>query len=184
MDNRQKFIRPFIRWNLDDIVFSRFTAPLLIVIILTGFDLITKDIARTYWRNSAGFTVIDSICRFEFVEYYDSFFGISVSLPNEIKQPLFILGGILAMIVIFWATIHFNLSARALCGIALLCSGAIGNTGDRIFFGYVVDFFHIFYKSFQLPRFNLADVYIYIGMSILFIDSMSQFRKKRRMKSI
>ena len=46
--------------------------------------------------------------------------------------------------------------------ISLIFAGSISNTIDRIIRGYVVDYINIFY----IPIFNLADVFIIIGVLI------------------
>lgn len=50
-----------------------------------------------------------------------------------------------------------------LTGLALLLSGAIGNSLDRFRFGYVIDFLNVYWW----PTFNLADVFI-VSALILF----------------
>jgi signal peptidase II len=44
--------------------------------------------------------------------------------------------------------------------ITLIASGAAANLVDRLRFGYVVDYIHFF----NLNVFNLADIYIFIGI--------------------
>lgn len=55
-----------------------------------------------------------------------------------------------------------------LIALSLILGGALGNYFDRINYGYVVDFldFHI-QKKFYFPTFNLADMAIVCGMTIL-----------------
>lgn len=53
---------------------------------------------------------------------------------------------------------------------SMLLSGIIGNLIDRIIRGYVVDFFHFKIFSYDFPVFNLADIFIVIGIIFLFID--------------
>jgi signal peptidase II len=53
----------------------------------------------------------------------------------------------------------------------LTTGGILGNLGDRIFRGYVVDFveWHI-RDSFYWPNFNIADAAISTGIVLLIID--------------
>lgn len=48
-------------------------------------------------------------------------------------------------------------------GIWILIAGIIGNLMDRIFFGYVIDYFQIL----NSPIFNISDIAIIIGMAII-----------------
>lgn len=47
----------------------------------------------------------------------------------------------------------------------LVFAGAIGNMIDRCFRGYVVDFFE--FTFFKWPVFNMADIYVVIGVLVL-----------------
>lgn len=46
---------------------------------------------------------------------------------------------------------------------AFILSGALGNLVDRIHYNYVVDFIQVYWW----PTFNLADIFIVLGVSIL-----------------
>lgn len=52
----------------------------------------------------------------------------------------------------------------------LILSGAVGNFIDRVYMGKVVDFLHFYYNQYQWPAFNVADMAISVGISLLFID--------------
>jgi hypothetical protein len=56
--------------------------------------------------------------------------------------------------------------------IALLLGGAIGNVYDRISYGYVIDFIHVYYQTWHFPIFNIADCAITVGAIMLIIDSL------------
>ena len=54
----------------------------------------------------------------------------------------------------------------------MIASGAIGNAIDRIYFGGVIDFIDIFIYNFHWPAFNLADIFISIGVILLFFENL------------
>jgi signal peptidase II len=54
--------------------------------------------------------------------------------------------------------------------LALVMGGAVGNLIDRIRFGYVIDFVHVYWKSYQWWDFNVADSCISIGVALLVLD--------------
>ncbi len=54
--------------------------------------------------------------------------------------------------------------------IALIIGGALGNLGDRIIHGYVIDFLDFHIGNWHWPAFNLADSAISIGAMMLVID--------------
>ena len=47
----------------------------------------------------------------------------------------------------------------------MVLSGAVGNIIDRLFRGYVVDFFE--FTFFEWPVFNVADIYVVVGVILL-----------------
>lgn len=54
-------------------------------------------------------------------------------------------------------------------GYSLVLGGAIGNFLDRIIYGYVIDFFDFYIFGYDYPIFNMADIFIVIGVLILVI---------------
>ena len=54
---------------------------------------------------------------------------------------------------------------------ALVIAGAIGNAIDRVIYQYVVDFIHWFYQDYHFPHFNIADMSIFIGATLLFAET-------------
>lgn len=56
-------------------------------------------------------------------------------------------------------------------GYGFILAGALGNGLDRFLFGYVVDFFD--FRLINFPVFNLADVFINVGILFLLISSFS-----------
>ena len=50
----------------------------------------------------------------------------------------------------------------------VILGGAMGNLIDRIFRGYVVDSFDVYWQSWHWPAFNLADIAIVLG-TVLFL---------------
>ncbi len=55
---------------------------------------------------------------------------------------------------------------------ALVLGGALGNLYDRIVHGYVVDFISLHYGEYYFAVFNLADVAISVGATLLIIDML------------
>jgi len=72
--------------------------------------------------------------------------------------------------------------------LGLLLGGALGNFIDRLLFGEVVDFMHFTFRfplfgwdvDYQFAIFNGADSAIVIGVALIFLDSILEWRKERR----
>jgi signal peptidase II len=84
-------------------------------------------------------------------------------------------------------TIRSNkrLLSFALC---LVLGGALGNFIDRALFGEVVDFLQFWFQfplfgyhvDYIFPIFNVADSGIVIGVCLIFLDTLLEWRKEKR----
>jgi len=63
--------------------------------------------------------------------------------------------------------IYFSNSVKGIgvYGIALLLGGATSNLVDRMLYGYIVDYIHLWFW----PSFNLADIFNVLGVILLVI---------------
>ena len=76
--------------------------------------------------------------------------------------------------LLVWWLKRLPATNKVLCGAyALVLAGAIGNLYDRIAYGYVIDFIHVFYKDSHFPVFNIADCAICIGAALLLFDAFT-----------
>ncbi|MEO1200007.1 MAG: signal peptidase II [Pseudomonadota bacterium] len=64
--------------------------------------------------------------------------------------------------------------------LGLIIGGAIGNAIDRVVYGAVADFFHFYVGSFSWYVFNLADVAVVAGVTLLLYDSFLRHRGQDR----
>lgn len=55
--------------------------------------------------------------------------------------------------------------------LALVLGGAIGNLTDRLIYGYVIDFFDVYYQNWHFPAFNIADSAISLGVFLMLLES-------------
>ncbi len=62
-------------------------------------------------------------------------------------------------------------------GLVMVLTGAIGNLIDRISLGYVIDFIHLYYRDYHWPIFNLADIFVSVGVGIIILSSLLESRK-------
>lgn len=57
--------------------------------------------------------------------------------------------------------------------LSLILGGAIGNLIDRLIYGYVIDFFDVYYQTWHWPVFNIADSAITIGAVLMLYESFT-----------
>ena len=81
---------------------------------------------------------------------------------------------ILITIVIFWFIIKTNKLERL--AFMMIFAGSLGNIFDRLFYSAVPDFIDFHFKSFHWFIFNVADIFITMGVILLII--LEFFKKK------
>jgi len=152
--------------------------PLFILLFVFFSDQTSKIVVRAFFspgKVHAG-QQVRLIGDFFWINYHENkgiAFGLFSGLPNYITIPVFAL----ITLVAIWIIIHFYrelpkglLTPRI--ALMMIMGGAIGNLTDRIIFGKVTDFLDIavfqggIYKNIW-PIFNLADVFIVIGVITL-----------------
>ena len=63
-----------------------------------------------------------------------------------------------------------------------ILGGAIGNLFDRIYYSAVPDFIDLHINGFHWFIFNLADIFITIGVICLILDEMIFYKKNNEIK--
>ena len=63
---------------------------------------------------------------------------------------------------------------------ALIIGGALANMVDRIYNGFVVDFFDFYWDIYHYPVFNVADIAICIGAGLLALDAFKGDKNKQK----
>jgi len=66
----------------------------------------------------------------------------------------------------------------------LILGGALGNFGDRLTDGYVVDFVLVHYAQYYFPAFNVADSALFLGASLWIWRMLAESRQKRADREI
>ncbi|MBF7688826.1 signal peptidase II [Acinetobacter rathckeae] len=88
------------------------------------------------------------------------------------------LAGLVSVVFVYWLMRMPKGIYVLPAAIALILGGAIGNLIDRVTLGYVVDFIHVYYESYNFPAFNIADSAITLGTILLLVDTF--FLEKKR----
>lgn len=79
--------------------------------------------------------------------------------------------------ILIWLGRTAKTKHLSLLGLSCIFGGAIGNLIDRIRLGYVIDFIDLYIKNWHWPIFNIADMAISTGVTILIIAIL--FEKKQ-----
>ena len=136
----------------------------LVVVLSVILDQITKIIAESCLKGTDGVVVIPNVLSFSYLENRGAAFGIFSD--NRWVFMVFSSIAILVMLYfIFKMKSMKNNHPLLLISLSMLVGGGIGNMIDRIFRGYVIDFFKVLFVDFAV--FNVADCFVTVGAIIL-----------------
>ena len=65
-------------------------------------------------------------------------------------------------------------------GYSLVLGGALGNGFDRVVRSYVVDYLDFYWQRWHWPAFNIADIGITLGVSLLLLSTFNQADKQHK----
>jgi signal peptidase II len=84
-----------------------------------------------------------------------------------------LLTGLIIMIIaiVFWMIIKTKGFEKY--GFLMILGGALGNIFDRLYYSAVPDFIDIYYKNFHWFVFNVADIFITVGVLMLIINEIT-----------
>lgn len=146
---------------------------ILLIFLLTLIDQLSKIAIQKISFGNIGYSikVIGNFLRFTYVENHGGIFGLF--------QGHIIVFTIMSSILIAYLYVtelkNFNdYSNTKKIAVSFIISGGLGNMIDRIFRGYVVDM--IDFRTIWSFVFNIADMYIHIGIYILI--AIYIFKKK------
>ena len=110
---------------------------------------------------------------FTYVHNYGAAFSF-LSDSGGWQRWFFSLIAVSISVLLVWWLKRLPATNKVLCSAyALVLAGAIGNLYDRIAYGYVIDFLHVYYENWHFPVFNIADCAICIGAALLLFDAFT-----------
>ena len=91
--------------------------------------------------------------------------GIGFGLMSS-NSPLFynLISSIIAIVIIFLIIIGIKSDKFDKIAFSVIIGGALGNFYDRIYFKAVPDFIDLHYKDFHWFTFNVADIFVTLGI--------------------
>ncbi len=142
--------------------------------ILVFFDQLTKIIAANTLKGNPPASVIPGILEFRYVENRGAAWGMMQGAGIFfIILTIAVMAGVIFLVTKIPQVKRF----RPLMAFAIqLFAGGVGNLIDRIGLHYVRDF--IYFKVIDFPVFNVADVCVTCGVSLLVILVIFVYREK------
>jgi len=153
--------------------FKRYIFILLLTIGLVMLDLITKILFE-----GISYSLIPNFFILKSVHNY----GAGLGILSGQTILLIVLSLVFLVAFILFDIYYKNNNKLYFISFNLILSGAIGNLIDRIFLGYVRDFIFI-NLPFMQYYFNLADVFLTIGVVLLVIELLFRNKKGEQQKT-
>ncbi|KXA16687.1 signal peptidase II [Fusobacterium equinum] len=142
--------------------------------MLLVLDQFTKYIVEQSFYLSESIPIIDEVFNFTYVENRGIAFGLFQGRLSIISILT-----VVAIVAIFIYVLRNKktLSILEHFGYTLILSGAVGNMIDRLFRGFVVDMLD--FRGIWSFVFNLADVWINVGVFLLIVDYLILRRNEK-----
>lgn len=137
---------------------------LTVAMIALAIDQISKTVLGNLIKLGTTKTIINNFFYLTSCHNDGAAWGI---LSNQ--TLLITIGTIIAFFVIYRFIYTFKENTRNNIAFGLVLGGLAGNLIDRVFLGYVRDFFDFLIFNYSFPVFNVADIAIVAGVFLLII---------------
>ena len=153
----------------------------LIALAIVLVDQVTKAIVLRSMRLGQSIPIVPGYLDLTFVLNPGAAFSFLATLPESIRNPFFIAISVAAAIlIILYRARHLRGNRLASVSLGLVLGGAVGNLIDRLRFGVVVDFVDAHVHQYHWPVFNVADSAISVGVTLLLLEMLLDWRRERR----
>ena len=140
---------------------------IIVVIISLLLDIGSKFLVSRIFILNESKTIIDNFLNITYVRNT----GAAWSILDDNTWIVTVIS-LLIIIGIIYYVYRNRVSKKILkIGYGLILGGAIGNFIDRVVYGYVIDFIDIDIFGWNYPIFNLADMFIVVGVILVMIDA-------------
>jgi signal peptidase II len=106
-------------------------------------------------------------------------FSMLADVDSPVKTVLLTLAAALALAYILWTVAtEKSLPWGYGIGLAMIAGGIVGNAGNRLVSGAVVDFLDFHAGAYYWPTFNLADTFICVGAAMVLLQILIMERRR------
>lgn len=137
----------------------RLFLPAVLIVVI---DQITKYL---FWNNGQNYEIVEGFFNITLVKNAGAAFGMFQG-----GRIFFIAASIVAAVLITYLGVKLPPEDRMRrLWLGMILGGAIGNLIDRVRFGEVVDFLQIGFRGHYWPVFNVADIGVSVGATMLIL---------------
>lgn len=156
---------------------------LLIVSTNIGCDQVSKKIVRDRIGDEETIAVIQHHFTLMRVENTGAFLSLGNGLKGHTRNIVLTLVPLVVLLIaLVYVLRKRQLAWNAAVGISFVIGGGIGNIFDRFYYGSVTDFMHLDFGIFQTGIFNMADLSIMTGVTILLINNLINRKISNKIK--
>ena len=153
----------------------------LISLAIVLLDQLTKLLVVRSMRLGQNIPIVPGFFDLTFVLNPGAAFSLFATLPEWIRNPFFILISVgAAVLIVAYRSRYLRENRLASVSLALILGGAIGNLIDRLRYGVVVDFLDAHIYQYHWPIFNVADSAISVGVTLLLLEMLLEWRREKR----
>jgi signal peptidase II len=154
--NERKSVYPFVFWFM----------------LLVGLLLTAQIIAVPLMRHVSNMPATDLGIQ-PFKNYH---FAFSLPLSGWLLYGVYVV--VMIILIRYLVASWYQLSGLQRCAWVLILAGAVSNIGERVVLGYVRDYFYVYSGIF-----NIADLYIFLGVGMLLYWELRQWYRSRQVNS-
>lgn len=152
---------------------------LIVILSNISCDQITKEHAREHISEQEIINVIEDNFVLTKVENTGAALSLGENLSPNAKLLLLQLLPLLVLILMFIYIIRKQkISHSRVLALSFIIGGGVGNIYDRILYGSVTDFMYLELGAVHTGIFNMADVSVVVGVSLLLIPLLITETKK------
>ena len=141
-----------------------------IATVIIALDQITKQLAIKYCYAERSIT---SFLSFEVAYNHGISWGIGNTQHSFVSYAALLVTLLVTCALLVYIITKIMSRQSALLEVIIFAGAFSNNVIDRLFRGGVVDFIHFFYNAYSFPLFNIADICIVIGITLLCLHTLS-----------
>lgn len=143
-----------------------------LVLLLLVVDQVTKQLVHQQMSLGQSIDLLPFF-NLTYVRNYGAAFSFLSDAGGWQRWFFTVLAIVMSVIISIWMSRAPAANLKLGLALSLILAGAVGNLIDRSIFGYVIDFFHLYYQNWHYPVFNIADSVICIGAALLIWESFT-----------
>ena len=159
---------------------KRIVSVFTVLLSCVGCDQTTKSVAKSLLSQAEGWSFLGDTVRLQLANNYGVFLSVGDSLPDVWRHGLLSIGvGCVLLGLLAYLFVSKTIGPSAVLALSLFIGGGTSNLLDRLLYGgYVVDFINIGIGPVRTGIFNVADVAISLGMTLLVFSEIRAKSKR------